>query len=358
MADGGMMAKGGEVWTMGEYQTIQDWKSIVKPDGTRKTEDAEGYPIRKNGVNVYLVKTKKEAIERLKRLNSTGKMADGGMMAKGGITEKNFPISYHQLIDYGFKKSGTNFSKGNYIAKNISGKINIFLNDSLLYKDEGKKSGLLNFLKEEFAKKKKAKFDYDEEALTGERAGERKAETGYADGGKISKADVETIAKQLKYDINEQDVRTIVKLYPDAQKDAPDDTWNIVVEDLIYKIKEAEDIYKKSFYNPSEAPRTSTIIFKTPQKRKMAKGGFASKAQADLDKNKNGRLDKEDFQIIRGEKKKKKMAKGGKTMRKNSPHRFCWTKDAVKDGIIKPSDMNKTPSRYQRKNYAAYIMEK
>jgi hypothetical protein len=82
LEEGGMMEKGGEVWTMGEYQTIEDWKSIVKPDGTKKTESAEGYPIRKNGVNVYLVKSKKEAIEMVKRKNS--KMADGGMMAEGG----------------------------------------------------------------------------------------------------------------------------------------------------------------------------------------------------------------------------------------------------------------------------------
>ncbi|NDD59059.1 MAG: hypothetical protein EBZ47_07425, partial [Chlamydiae bacterium] len=125
------------------------------------------------------------------------------------------------------------------------------------------------------------------------------------------------------------------------QKNDPSATWDLVIEQCIYNVK----------------PSLSNMeLFQ--KKGKMAKGGFASKAQADLDKNKNGRLDKEDFQIIRGEKKKKKMAKGGKTMRKNSPHRFCWTKDAVKDGIIKPSDMNKTPSRYQRKNYAAYIMEK
>lgn len=90
LEDGGMMAKGGEVWTIGEYQTIEDWNSSTKKDGTKTTISAEGYPIKKNGVNVYVIKSKKEAIEKVKRLNS--KMADGGdiIMAKGGTTTK-FP---------------------------------------------------------------------------------------------------------------------------------------------------------------------------------------------------------------------------------------------------------------------------
>ena len=53
------------------------------------------------------------------------------------------------------------------------------------------------------------------------------------------------------------------------------------------------------------------------------------------------------------------MAKGGKTkMRKNSPNRFCWTKEAVKDGIITKDKMDKSPTLYQRKKYPAYIKEK
>lgn len=92
---------GGQVWTMGEYQTIKDWKSVVKPDGTRKTEDAEGYPIRKNGINVYLVKTKKEAIERVKRLNSKmadGGMADGGMMNEWKVTFVNIDSGEEEIV--------------------------------------------------------------------------------------------------------------------------------------------------------------------------------------------------------------------------------------------------------------------
>jgi hypothetical protein len=77
------MADGGEIWTVGEYQTIEDWKSVVKPDGTKKTESVEGYPIRKNGVNVYVLKSKKEAIAKANKLNSKKKMA------KGGVTRKN-----------------------------------------------------------------------------------------------------------------------------------------------------------------------------------------------------------------------------------------------------------------------------
>jgi chemotaxis protein histidine kinase CheA len=53
------------------------------------------------------------------------------------------------------------------------------------------------------------------------------------------------------------------------------------------------------------------------------------------------------------------MAKGSKTkMRKNSPNRFCWTKEAVKDGIITKDKMDKCPTLYQRKKYPAYIKEK
>ena len=54
------------------------------------------------------------------------------------------------------------------------------------------------------------------------------------------------------------------------------------------------------------------------------------------------------------------MAKGGTTkpIRKNSRHRFCWSKDAVKDGIIKQSQLKDTPSKHMRRTHPAYIMEK
>ena len=289
-------------------------------------------------------------------------------------------------------------------------------------------------------KRAKYEFDYDEESLTGERAGERRAEIGYAKGGKISAADVRTIAKSINKSLTDKEVDEVLKMYPSEQKNDPSATWDLVIEECIYNVK------------PSLSNMELFQKEKMAAGGKAAKGGFASKAQANLDKNKNGRLDKEDFQIIRGEKKmadggktkseytdeeifviihgrkpkrsgpyftlpkrdfeqakdmgfeydddkdawvtmknwndapygdddnshsinpkgfvkstkgpkkpkskSKKMAKGGKAMRKNSPSRFCWTKDAVKDGIIKKENFDKAPSRYQRKTYPAYIIEK
>ena len=95
-AKGGYMADGGEVWTIGEYQTIEDWNSATKKDGTKTTINAEGYPIRKNGVNVYVVKSKKEAIEKVKRLNS--KLEQGGYMADGGISDKEVAESNAEMV--------------------------------------------------------------------------------------------------------------------------------------------------------------------------------------------------------------------------------------------------------------------
>jgi len=290
-------------------ESIIDYNSsVINFSGTERELSDKIDEITKSDRNIAYVQTSRDG-KRTKLVMSKYYLSD--RLADGGEIEK--PM---------MKKKG-------------AGWVVVYKGDIKEFDDKEDASDYMNDLKDEVKDKQWSKKI------------NRGLGTGYADGGKISKADVETIAKKLKYDINEQDVRAIVKLYPAAQKDAPDDTWNIVVEDLVYKFKEEDDRYKKSLYNPSEAPK----------KPKMAKGGKLVGKQANLDMNKNGRLDKEDFQILRG-KKKKKMAKGGATMRKNSPHRFCWTKDAVKDGIIKPADMNKTPSRYQRKTYAAYIMEK
>jgi hypothetical protein len=97
---------GGKVWTIGEYQTIEDWNSTTKKDGSKTTTSAEGYPIRKNGVNVYVVKSKKEAIEKVKRLNS--KMADGGLITLWKIeNDKATKL-----------KTGTRRAIQSYITKN------------------------------------------------------------------------------------------------------------------------------------------------------------------------------------------------------------------------------------------------
>jgi len=120
--------------------------------------------------------------------------------------------------------------------------------------------------------------------------------------------------------------------------------------------------YRKHSKYLGEDDDISLQDFKKYLSEKMAKGGQTDINVGNrkvLDQNKNGILDKEDFQILRGE-KKKKMAKGGtlKPMRKNSRHRFCWSKDAVKDGIIKQSQLKDTPSKHMRRTHPAYIMEK
>ena len=48
--------------------------------------------------------------------------------------------------------------------------------------------------------------------------------------------DVLTIAKQIGFAPSDKQVEKILEMYDDAQADAPDDTWNFVVENLLYSI--------------------------------------------------------------------------------------------------------------------------
>ena len=63
-------------------------------------------------------------------------------------------------------------------------------------------------------------------------------------------------------------------------------------------------------------------------------------------------FEEESFEYKKGGAVKKKRG------RKKSQIKYAWTKDAVKDGIIKKNKLNSTPSLYHRKKYPAYIIEK
>jgi hypothetical protein len=254
-----------------------------------------------------------------------------------------------------------------------------------------------------------------EEELTGERAGERRAEMGYAKGGKIghrlnkfyeeakdsnSVKDLKIVDKDefnfiCKSDNNckvsiryDKDSDTIVMIQHRKSGNEDDDIslaqFKKYLSDKMAKggvAYSSDDAYMIDVFVDNKLVQQK-IVFARNQREaeekaedldddftkkhgdhtikvylappKMAKGGKLVGNQSKLDMNKNGKLDKEDFEIIRGE---KKMTKGGK-LRKNSKHRFCWSKDAVKDKIITKEQLNTTPSEYMRKKYPAYIMEK
>ena len=191
-----------------------------------------------------------------------------------------------------------------------------------------------------------------EEKLTGERAGERKAGMDeFAKGGKIS--------HRLQKFYNEAKDSSSVKDLKIADKDE----FNFICKaDNNCKVsirydKDSDTIVMSQHRKSgSEDDDISLADFKKYLSDKMADGGKLVGNQSKLDMNNNGKLDKEDFKMLRS-KKKKKMAKGGE-LRKNSRHRFYWSKDAVKDGIIKKEQLNDTPSKHMRKKYPAYIMEK
>jgi hypothetical protein len=89
-----------------------------------------------------------------------------------------------------------------------------------------------------------------------------------------------------------------------------------------------------------------------------AKGGKLVGKQKNLDVNKNGKLDAEDFKMLRGE----KMAKGGKIghskldqERFAKPAGWRWKDSAVTKKIISKADLSKSPSKAMRDKYPNYV---
>jgi predicted CopG family antitoxin len=59
--------------------------------------------------------------------------------------------------------------------------------------------------------------------------------------------------------------------------------------------------------------------------------------------------------IVLPEHKREKILTSKYRYRKNSPNRYYWINEAVKDKIIKPSELNDVPSKYKRMTYPQYI---
>ena len=59
--------------------------------------------------------------------------------------------------------------------------------------------------------------------------------------------------------------------------------------------------------------------------------------------------------IVLPEHKREKILISKYRYRKNSPNRYYWINEAVKDKIIKPSELNDVPSKYKRMTYPQYI---
>ena len=56
----------------------------------------------------------------------------------------------------------------------------------------------------------------------------------------ITREDVLDVATSINVDITEEDVQVILENYEDCQKNDSTSTWNLVIEDMIYSIKNLE----------------------------------------------------------------------------------------------------------------------
>ena len=54
-------------------------------------------------------------------------------------------------------------------------------------------------------------------------------------------ADIKDVAKALDIKITIDQAMEVLKRYPEEQKEDPQATWNLVVENLIYRLLEEED---------------------------------------------------------------------------------------------------------------------
>ena len=54
-------------------------------------------------------------------------------------------------------------------------------------------------------------------------------------------ADIKDVAKALDIKITIDQAMEVLKRYPEAQQEDPQATWNLVVEDLVYRLLEEED---------------------------------------------------------------------------------------------------------------------
>jgi len=306
-----------------------------------------------------------------------------GMMAKGGMSEKPIPAI---IDDYGNIKSEKKLQKDLEYLKEA-------YEDKLITKDEYNKQ--YNEIKEQI------KFLQTKENGGMAKGGMSKKSYGFgkmADGGEIKAIR----NKDADYFVNEDyeiDDRGKIKIYAIEIQDA--ESGDVIEYVSANSEKEANEMIQ-------EINRTQ-MFARGGKPGMMAKGGMSKKSygfgkMADggnvddlrdevreyiMDMSKKEyrsfcydyeidyddamemeefikNLNKEEANKILGKKNMakggSKMAKGGKTkkskMRKNSPNRFCWTKEAVKDGIIKASEMDKCPSLYMRKKFPAYIKEK
>jgi cell division ATPase FtsA len=61
----------------------------------------------------------------------------------------------------------------------------------------------------------------------------------FSKGGKtISEEDVKRVAKNINKEINQKQIKEVLDMYPSEQENDPEESWNLIVENLIYQVTE------------------------------------------------------------------------------------------------------------------------
>ena len=66
---------------------------------------------------------------------------------------------------------------------------------------------------------------------------------------KITSEDVKNVAKTIKQEMTDDEINFIIEEYPGAESEDPTGTWDLIVEDLIYRVIDERntEFYLKHF---------------------------------------------------------------------------------------------------------------
>jgi len=67
----------------------------------------------------------------------------------------------------------------------------------------------------------------------------------------ITKEDIKDVAKSINVELTDNEIKWILSLYDEAQREDPSGTWNLVVENLVYQcveMREDQDLYDNEIF--------------------------------------------------------------------------------------------------------------
>jgi hypothetical protein len=337
MADGGEMAKGGVIGTYRIYpfktydryvlndanydlaftiegsldeaiKKAQEYVLVNKLYAAHITKEQYGLPLK---MQTILASVSKDNV-----LNYTLPYADGGMMAKGGFTSSFSGTPDRRRVT---KEKGGMMAKGGYVTDLDEVVASSDLKEELKskmkkgdeivafsYTDYGGSFGdkvAIEYFKENHPKNivfEETAYNGQNGIVFGEVAEDFLEET---EDYPLGYEDMESFYYQMQSEQEEKDFKLflsdIKNLYT-IKKDALD--WLLENKNGYYSIE--PNMVDFSYSELEKELEQEGLI----KRKKMAKGGKLVGKQKNLDVNKNGKLDAEDFKMLRGE----KMAKGGK----------------------------------------------